>query len=158
MNQSPPNNAAPLTNVVQIPEPGYPMLTRAISNPLFPPEHPTKQAEPITWTVGSQHPLIPEMRVMRMFISDEGVDVYSVSADGHSGMRNMISLGTIRLVEEAMPLEVFIQELAAAEGPDDEEEEDDEEDEEEENEPTAAAAPTAPVPNSPPPNGQTNPS
>jgi hypothetical protein len=55
------------------------------------------------------------MKVMRMFIDRGGVEVYSVSGDGRTGVRNLVPMSMIRLIEEAMPLEVFIEELDAAE-------------------------------------------
>jgi len=124
--------AAPTGNVVQLPEPGFPMLTRMISNALFPDASPQvvgcphckanisidragAKEEPVTWIVGQPHPLVPDMKVMRMFVDRGGVEVYSVSADGRAGMRNLVPMSYIRLIEEAMPLDVFIEELAAAE-------------------------------------------
>jgi hypothetical protein len=100
------------TKTVELPEPGFPMLTRMISSALFPENG---REEPVTWVVGKPHPLVPDVRVVRMFVDRGGVEVYSVTADGSSGMRNLIPMSRIRLIEEAMPLEVFIEELAAAE-------------------------------------------
>ena len=127
-----PAPAAPAGNVVQLPEPGFPMLTRMISMPLFPDSAPQVVAcphckanisidragakeEPVTWIVGQSHPLVPDMKVMRMFVDRGGVEVYSVSSDGKAGMRNLVPMSHVKLIEEAMPLDVFIEELAAAE-------------------------------------------
>jgi len=117
---TPPNNVVPIIKTVELPEPGFPMLTRMISNPLFP-DQPPHREEPVTWIVGNPHPLVPDMKVMRMFVDRGGVEVYSVSSDGRSGTRNLIPMSNIRIIEEAMPLDVFIEELAAAEGDDDDE-------------------------------------
>ena len=94
------------------PTPGTPMLMRMISDPLFPPEAGAKD-EPLTWVVSLAHPLVPDMKVIRMFVEDVGIAVYSV--DGKIGMRNLIPMERTRLVEEAMPLEVFADELYRAE-------------------------------------------
>ena len=132
--------SVPALQTIQLPPPGYPMLTRMVSNPLFPdaksqvmacphckqslsvPTPAAGKEEPITWIVGDRHPLVPDMKVIRMFLDDTGVEVYSVSADGKAGMRNLVPLGSVRLVEEAMPLDVFAEELAAAEEEDDDSE------------------------------------
>lgn len=134
----------PPVQTIDLPAPGYPMVTRVISDPLFPPEAPAPApppapgapvpapvaappAEPLTWVVSHAHPLVPQMKVVRMFVEALGIAVYSVALDGTTGMRNLIPTGRTRFVEEAMPLEVFIDELAIAESdadaPDDEEDE-----------------------------------
>ena len=110
-------HAAPPAQTIELPPPGYPLLTRMISDPLFPPEQPGAKDEPVTWGVSKPHPLVPEMKVVRMFVEEGGgaVAVYSVAGDGATGMRNLIPMARTRLVEEAMPLEIFIDELAIAE-------------------------------------------
>lgn len=117
----------PAIQTIALPPPGYPMVTRMISDPLFPPEHPSDKEEPVTWVVSKPHPLVPAMNVVRMFVEGAGVAVYSVAGDGTSGMRNLIPTVRTRLVEEAMPLDIFIDELTIAESdadaPDDEEDE-----------------------------------
>jgi hypothetical protein len=129
---------------IALPEPGYPMLTRMITNPLFPSADPTApKDEPVTWIVSQSHPLVPNLKVVRMFLDRGGVEVYSVSSDGKVGMRNLVPLASVRLVEEFMPIDVFVEELAAAEADDGDEEPDDTEPEPE----PVAAAPA-------PPNGQ----
>lgn len=123
-------NVVPL-KTVELPAPQFPMLTRMISSPLF-----RGEEEAITWVVGQGHPLVPDMKVIRMFVDRGGVEVYSVSADGRNGTRNLVPMPMVRFIEEAMPLEVFVDELAAAES--------DVDDEDDEPEPEPA----------PPPNGQ----
>jgi hypothetical protein len=93
------------------------MVTRMISDPLFPapPEAPDKTEQPVTWVLSHPHPLVPSMKVVRMFVENGGIAVYSAADDGSTGMRNLIPLDRTRLVEEAMPLEVFIDELGQAE-------------------------------------------
>ena len=127
--QTPPSNVVPL-RTVELPAPGFPMLTRMVSNCLFP-ESNGKEV-PTTWIVGQPHPLVPEMKIVRMFVDRGGVEIYSVSGDGKTGMRNLVPMSWIRLTEEAMPLDVFIEELEAAES------EEPEEPEEPELEPTPA--------------------
>lgn len=106
-------SAATPTKTIELPEPGYPVVTRIISNGLFPDE--SGRNEPITWTVGQKHPLVDSMRVVRMFISSGGVEIYSVAKDGQSGTRNFLPTNWVRLVEEAMPIDIFAEELADAE-------------------------------------------
>jgi hypothetical protein len=96
------------------------MLTRMISNALFPESgRGALDSEPITWMVSQPHPLVPDMRVVRMFVDRGGVEVYSVLSDGSKGMRNLIPMNWVRLIEEVMPLDVFVEELAAAESDED---------------------------------------
>jgi len=104
-------------HTIQLPAPGYPMVTRMISDPLFPPEQSSSDQteQPITWVVSQPHPLVPSMKVVRMFVEDVGIAVYSVSEDGVTGMRNIVPMDRTRLVEEAMPLDVFADELQDAE-------------------------------------------
>jgi hypothetical protein len=87
-----------------------PVLTRVVSNPVF-----NDRDEPITWAVGAPHPFVPETyKVIRMFIDLGGVEIYSLSADGKSGMRNIIPTSKIRFTEEAMGFDVFKEEIEAA--------------------------------------------
>ena len=109
------------TKTVELPAPGYPMLTRMISNALF-----SEKGKEEVWVVGGPHPLVPDLKVIRMFNDHGGVEIYSVTADGKAGTRNFVPMHWVRLTEEAMPIDVFVEELAAAEndgGDDDEPEE-----------------------------------
>jgi len=91
-----------------------PMVTRVITNPLFPRDPSATKDEPLVWVVSKQHPLVPEMKIVRMFALDEtAVEIYS--SDGKNGMRNTVPMSTVRLIEEAMTLEVFALELERAE-------------------------------------------
>lgn len=121
------------TQTIELPAPQYPMLTRMISHALFPEKDrhrvgcphcnqtvefdrsKQEESEPVTWVVSQPHPLIPDMKVIRMFVDRGGVEVYSISSDGRNGMRNLIPMSWVRLTEEAMPLDVFADELEAAE-------------------------------------------
>jgi len=105
------------TKLIELPTPRRPLVMRVLSNPLF---HDTGP-EPITWTVAQPHPLVPDAKIVRMFSSDIGVEVYSVVNDGKTGMRNFIPMTTVRLVEEVMPIEEFADELFDAEEDDDDE-------------------------------------
>jgi hypothetical protein len=108
--------ATPATTTFALPAPGYPMLTRMISNALFPENG---REDPVTWVVSHTHPLVPDMRVVRMFVDRGGVEIYAISSDGKSGMRNLIPMSMVRLVEEAMPINVFVAELEASESAED---------------------------------------
>jgi hypothetical protein len=125
--------AVPAVQTIELPPPGDVVLTRMVSDPLFPntksqvmacphckqnlsvPLPPPGKEEPITWIIGQPHPLVPEMKVIRMFLNRDGVEIYSVSNDGKAGMRNLVPMDSVRLTEEAMPLDIFAEELAAAE-------------------------------------------
>jgi hypothetical protein len=55
------------------------------------------------------------MRVERMFVSRSVVEVYSVSSDGKHSMRNLVPMSMIRLVEEWMPVNAWVEELETSE-------------------------------------------
>jgi len=114
-----------MTTRIELPNPGFPMVTRMISNSLLPEEG--QREEPITWVLSQPHPLVPNMKVVRMFVDRGGVEVYSVPDDGKNGMRNLIPMSWVRLVEEVMPLDVFVEELAAAESDGGDDDDDDDE-------------------------------
>lgn len=125
------------TETISLPPPkaNAPLLTRMMSDPLLGGE------QPIPWVVGAQHPLAPEgWQIRRMFIELDGVEVYAVSPDGKHGTRTSIPIARVRLIEEAMSRDVFIDQLEAAETGDDDD--DDLEPEPEE--------PSAPSPNGQP--------
>jgi len=127
------------TQTVQLPQPKYPILTRMLCRQCFHEhqaqgqkqvvtcphckgqlsiEQPAGKEEPVQWVVGEGHPLVPNTRVMRMFVEDGVVEVYSVSTDtkGTAGMRNLVPMDHVILVEEAMPFDVFVELLTEAEG------------------------------------------
>lgn len=104
----------PTAAPVELAEPGFPMAMLMVSEVILPDPERTSQG-PLLWVVGKPHPFVPNANVLRMFVTDSGVDVYSVSSNGMKGMRDRIPMTRIRLVQEAMPLEVFAEELDAAE-------------------------------------------
>ena len=110
---------------IELPAPGYPMLTRMISSALFADE----KGKEVVWVVGGPLPLVTYLKVIRMFNDHGGVEIYSVTADGKAGTRNFVPMHWVRMTEEAMPIDVFVEELQAAEsdGADDDEPEDPEE-------------------------------
>ena len=101
------SNVAPTNRSVEIPEPGYPMLTHLLSSPLFPDMTPGN----CSWVIDDPHPLVPEMKVVRMFVVDGGVHVYSAPSSGIC-TRSFVPMGWIKLIEEVMPLDVFVEQLA----------------------------------------------
>ena len=111
----------PQVRTIELPAAQYPMLTRMVSEPIF-----GESEEPVAWALSKPHPFIPDLNVVRMFL-DRGdgngsatVEIYSVSPNGtKGGVRHIIPLNSVRIVEEAMPIDVFVEELAAAEGPND---------------------------------------
>lgn len=113
--------------VVELPKPGYPMVTRIISNPFLP----DQRNEPSVWALGEAHPLDPSAKVVRMFVERGGVAVYyTVQAEGNTTvcLRNFIPMAWVRLVEETMPVDVFVEELALSEAGDSDDGEDEDED------------------------------
>lgn len=113
------------------PNPDAPMVTRVVTDALFPepvPRGPRGESllppgfpraeEPLTWLVGQKHPLDENITIVRMFRTPEGVEVYSFGYD--NGIRSFLPVHQVRFIEEAMPIDMFIEELAAAERGDDE--------------------------------------
>jgi len=109
---TPPNNVAPITKTIELPEPGYPMLTQMISHALFP----DMTSGICRWSVDQPHPLVPEMKVVRMFVVDGGVHVYSAPNSGIC-TRSFVPMKGIKITEEVMPLDVFVEELARTVNP-----------------------------------------
>jgi len=142
----PANGAQP--TVIELPKPEFPMLMRVISNALFPaaqtigcphcakpisiPELGKTDQDPVTWVFGEAHPLTPDMRIIRMFIKGDGIEIYSVPGDTSkkSGVctRNLIPMSSVRFTEEAMPINVFVEELIDASEDDDDDDDDDDND------------------------------
>jgi len=140
---------APGLRQIQIPDAQPPYLTRMIAHALSPEivqDEITKQLvrreDPVAWLVGKPHPLVAKTTIFRMFAARGGVEIYSLSEDRRTGIRDFIPMSQIRLIGEEMPLDVFVEELAAAEAGEDDDDEPD---------------PTGPdeIPELDPPNGQT---
>jgi len=115
-----------------LPNPNAPMVTRVITSGLFPEPIPKgsrgellippgfpRAEEPLTWVVGQKHPLDENIQIVRMFRAEEGVEVYCVGYD--NGIRCFLPLHQVRFVEEGMPIDLFIDELALAESDEEEE-------------------------------------
>lgn len=107
---------------LEIPPAAPPYLTRMISSALFPEivtdeltQQKVRREDPLAWLVSRPHPLVRGMKVFRMFVSRGGVEVYSLSEDGKTGIRDLIPMSQIRLIGEEMPLDVFVEELAISE-------------------------------------------
>ena len=114
-------NTAPKEIELPLPAPGMPMVSRVAS------EGVDKKDQSLIWALAGQHPLAKGFKIVRMFMVTEpdGVEIYSVSDNGMSSMRDRIPWNRILIVGEAMPsLDIFVEELAAAEGGDDDPDDD----------------------------------
>jgi len=129
------------TRTIELPPALPPVTTRMITS------NPSSDSEDLSWEAGKEHPLIKGAVIVRMYVIPDGggVDVYSVLAGGRGATRHHIPDSRIHITEEAMPIDVLIEELKVAESTDDEEEEEEEEEEDE----VIQAASSAPVPTSP---------
>jgi hypothetical protein len=114
-----------------LPNPNAPMVTRVITSGLFPepaPKGPRGESllppgfpraeEPLTWIVSQKHPLDENITIVRMFRTEDGVEVYCVGYD--NGIRCLLPTHQVRFIEEGMPIDLFIEELAVAESGEDE--------------------------------------
>ena len=103
------------------PAPGMPIVSRLAS------EGVDKKDQSLIWALAGVHPLAKDFKIVRMFmVSDpDRVEIYSVSSDAKTGMRDCIPWARILIVGEAMPsLNIFVEELAAAEGGDEDPDDD----------------------------------
>lgn len=102
---------APTALALELPPPNFPVVTRVVSNaPLAGNVDP-----PIVWILESAHPLEPRMKIMRMFINDDEVEIYAT--DGRTCVRNCLPRHMVRLTEEGMPPDKFVKEIEDAENP-----------------------------------------
>lgn len=120
------------------PNPDRPMVLRMITNGILPPDLPPNVPVPASasialWAVDVQHPLMESLTVRRMIDQGNGVDVYSTSADGRVFIRHFVPIAQIRITEELMSAQLFVEEMTAAET--DTDDGDDPEDDEPEPEP-----------------------
>lgn len=111
----------------QLPSPSDPVVTRVISNALFPDPPPRgskgelllppgfpRAEEPVSWALGEPHPQVDGFRIVRMFRTEEGVEIYSVSSDGQC-TRTTLPTSMVRFVEETMSPDYFVEEIRIAE-------------------------------------------
>ena len=149
-----PSNITPAARTIQLADQNFPAVMRVVSTRFFPEPKkeetrtvgcphcqkpivipaPAERKEdaPITWIVGVDHPIIPDMLVIRMFRVDGDIIVYTVKKDQTSGMRHTLPECTVLFVDETMPPEVFAEQLRFSEE-DVIDDGDDEEDDEPEN-------------------------
>jgi len=132
------------TKIIELTPPGFPMLKLMISDMVI--SNDSKEGS-LIWAFGKQHPFVPEANVVRMFIDRGGVDIYSVSQDAKSAMRDHVPMHHVRLIQEAMPIDVFAEELAEAEAGEDDDDDD----------PDYYGLPDPNSDPMPPPNGQPSP-
>lgn len=124
-----------------IPPPAFPLVSVVVTDTFLP-----NTEGAITWGLKGQHPLYANMQIIRMFVTETVVEVFSLPTDKNdtNGVRNTIPLSRVRLIEEIMPFDVLAQELTdahiSAHEEDDDEDGDDEDSEPEENRAGAAPA------------------
>lgn len=100
-------------NTLQLPPANMPLVSRVVSTHPF-------DGSPTTWELGKEHPVIPKTKIVRMYIvSGECVEIYGVTDDGKVGVRNALPWHSIRMAEETMDPETFIDEIKTAENDDD---------------------------------------
>jgi hypothetical protein len=118
-------NAPGRQGIIELPGPNErrPVLTRVVSSSPF-----HEDPREVTWMLTKAHPFVDTMRIVRMFIGDDCIDIYS--ADDKGGMHNLLPMHTVRLVESAMPFGVLMDELDQAEADDPDDPDGDPEDEE----------------------------
>lgn len=99
--------------VLELPAAEYPIANRILtSNPL----QPTQPETAMLWQLGEPHPMVPDVKVVRMYIVlGVAVEVYGVKSDGTMGIRNTIPWGAVRCAEEIMDPATFIDEVSNAE-------------------------------------------
>lgn len=105
-----------------------PIVRLVVSDPLFPEnvrdaagrpiEGQFKESvEPVTWILRRPHPFVPEMTIVGMFLNKDGIEIYSTNQK--MGMRDLVQMKSVRLIQESMLMSVFEEELYLAESGDD---------------------------------------
>lgn len=105
-----------------------PIVRLVVSDPLFPENvrdaagQPIQgqfkeSVEPVTWILRRPHPFVPEMTIVGMFLNKDGIEIYSTNQK--MGMRDLIQMKSVRLIQESMLMSVFEEELYLAESGDD---------------------------------------
>jgi hypothetical protein len=101
------------------------MVTHVISEALFPdmqsevancPNCSAPISAPVdrsVWVIDHPHPLVPELKIERAFVDDGGIEFYSFASDGKTFARHFIPTIRYLFAREAMPLEMFVEELAS---------------------------------------------
>ena len=118
---------------IELPEPNGTTVMRAITNRIL-----DEGKGGLAWAVGSANPLVKDMKIIRMYSSapeapedEDGkptaqidtrreLRVYSLSTN--KIIRHIIPPDQIRLIEEALTLEAFLEEIDAEEGIEEDEE------------------------------------
>lgn len=102
----------------------------------------------VTWRIGGAHPFADGMNVVAIYLDGPVVEVYSAANNLKRGMRDLVPLHRVRLINETMSFDVFNEELRLSElGPPPENNDDDDDPEDDEDpEPEPAPDPTAPSP------------
>jgi hypothetical protein len=120
----------PVERRLPLPDPNATVLLRLATDPFAA----GGSKEPIAWVQSQSHPLVPEAKVVRMYLrEDGGVDVYW--SDGQMFLRTYIPERAIRFFDEVMGEDTFVAFIEQAEA-------EPEEEEEEEPEPEPAPTPT----------------
>ena len=110
-----------------------PTVTMAVTDHL-------KGNEPLTWKLKGDHPYVPEMKVMAMFLHSSILEIYST--DGKTGLRERIPMTRVRITQEYISSDIFNDELDASEVKHLDIDEEDEDDEPEAPPKTALTAPS----------------
>lgn len=92
------------------PESQLPVVTMVITDNLDPAD-PSSASIPVQWFLGKPHPYDTNVIVVGMFPVDLGVEIYSVSKDKVTCVRDFIPTDRVRLIQEKMSADVFVDEL-----------------------------------------------
>lgn len=90
----------------------FPVLKMMFTDNVIPDGSPK---EAILWQTDGPHPYAPHMRIRRMFADRGGVEVYAATEDGRACTRDIIPMKRVRIIQEWMDPNIFIEELRAAE-------------------------------------------
>ena len=84
-------------------------------------EHPNNANDRLRWIVGETHPLLGDSKIVAIYANEDFVEVYSLTAGFKSGIRDIIQIDHVRLLQEVMPAGIWRDELERAElgSPDD---------------------------------------
>jgi len=105
--------------LLELPPMEYPRIKVMVT------EHPNRSTERLRWIVGETHPLLGDSKIVAIYANEDFVEVYSLTAGFKSGIRDIIQIDHVRLLQEVMPAGIWRDELERAElgspddGPDD---------------------------------------
>ena len=96
---------------IRVPDANYPVVNRVLADPL------DGGTEGLIWEINKAHPMFDGFTVIRMFVSEGQVEIYSTPSAGPAkmGLRHTVPMSRVRAVEEFLDPATFVAEIAELE-------------------------------------------